>query len=262
MNPVDSALQATERLQKTRELLLEKGSLFVKDLSELLSVSENTIRRDLSILEDEGICIRTKGGASLIKTTGLLSPFALRSVLNSTSKKEIAREACRLIHNGMTILLDSGTTSIALAEQLLHHSHISVLSNSLAVANILCRNSEITLVLAGGLLHPPSLSLTGKPAEDFFSSYHADIYFLSPKAVSLEHGISEHTIQEASVKKAMLEAADQVVVLADATKLEQRALCPLCTLDTVDMLISDTTADEQVLTRFINSGILVQRINS
>lgn len=254
---VDKLLQA-ERLDKIRNILVNKGTVYVSRLSQIYEVSENTIRRDLMLLEEEGLCYRTKGGASFLKSSQLVGPFVKRIEKNKEAKKAIAKCASDLVENGMTIILDSGTTCFELAEILRTRSHLTVITNSLASANILSGSPDITLIVSGGILHDQSQSLTGSPAESFFAQFHADIVFLSVKAVSVEFGYSEHTIPESSVKKGMIDAAERIVILADNSKLNKKALCPLAQINSAQLLITDSCADYEFVKNLNESGLAVQ----
>lgn len=254
---VDKLLQ-TERLDEIRNILINEGTVYVSKLSRIHDVSENTIRRDLMLLEEEGLCYRTKGGATFLKSSQLTGPFIKRMEKNREAKRAIAKSASELIENGMTIILDSGTTCFELAEILKTRSHLTVITNSLAAANILSGSSDITLIVSGGIVHNQSKSLTGAPAEGFFSKFHADILFLSVKAVSIEHGFCEHTIPEASVKKGMISSSERIVILADNSKLEKRALCPLAEIGAAQVLITDSSADAEFIERLKKSGLAVR----
>lgn len=257
---MDKLLQSA-RLDEIRDWLIEKGTVYVTQLSNVYHVSENTIRRDLIVLEEEGICYRTKGGATFLKSSQLAGPFVKRIEKNREIKKAIAKAASELVENGMTIIIDSGTTCFELSEILKKRSHLTVITNSLAAANILSGNPDITVIVSGGIVHKQSRSLTGAPAETFFSQFHADILFLSVKAVSVDYGFSEHTIPEASVKKNMMSAAERIVVLADNSKLDKKALCPLAKIDTAQLLITDSYADNEFIKRLKKTGIAIRITN-
>ena len=254
MSPQEKLLQP-ERLDKIKSVLEEKKTVKVSELSKTCDVSENTIRRDLIDLEGIGYCYRIKGGAILLERSNDRTPFSSRLALHRESKSHIAKKAAELVKSGSTIILDSGTTTVELAEELLEKEHITVITPSLAAAEILSGNQSITLILPGGIVNPSSRSLTGQPAEQFFSEVHADLLFLAVKAVSPETGLSDHTIIESSVKKQMLKAADRIIVLADYSKLGKTALSRICSIEDVDVLITDTMADPEMIAGFEASGI-------
>ncbi len=261
MNPQDKLLHP-ERLDKIKSVLEERKTVKVSELSKACDVSENTIRRDLIDLERMGYCYRIKGGATLLERSNDRTPFSSRLALHRESKSHIAQKAAELVKCGSTIILDSGTTTVELAEELLEKEHITVITPSLAAADILSGNQNITLILPGGIVNPSSRSLTGQPAEQFFSEVHADLLFLAVKAVSPETGLSDHTIIESSVKKQMLKAADKIIVLADYSKLGKTALSRICSIEDVDILITDSIADPEIIARFEASGIEIVKSSS
>ena len=246
MNNPDKPLQL-ERMEYIKKILNENSSVKVVSLSSLCGVSENTIRRDLIELENEGFCIRSKGGATLAENPTSGIPFSCRIDKNYELKKEIAEKASSLIVPGITIIIDSGTTLLEFAKIVKTKKHLTVITPSLDAAAILADIKGITLIMPGGILNGPSRSLTGQPAEDFFSSIHADILFLAAKAVNIEDGLSDHTIPEASVKRNMIKCADKICVLADHSKLNRTALSRICPIDNVDYLVTDHEADRGFL---------------
>ncbi len=162
-----------------------------------------------------------------------------------------------MVTSGATIILDSGTTAVELAQEISQMSHITVITPSLEAAQILSGLPNITLILPGGIVNPSSRSLTGQPAEQFFSSINADILFLAVKALSIETGLSDHTIIEASVKQEMIRSAERVVVLADSSKLDKKALSRIAPITVVDTLITDELSDSDFLHKLRAQGITV-----
>jgi DeoR family fructose operon transcriptional repressor len=246
MGEPDKLLQP-ERLRRIQELLEKHQTVKVSELSKDFHVSENTVRRDLAQLEEAGICFRTKGGAALLKPGSSQVMFSRRLGYNREAKSSMARTASSFVSSGDTIILDSGTTAYEVALKLREKEHITVITSSLEAANVLAGLPELTVILSGGILHDTSRSTIGPPAEDFFDSVHADTLFLTVKALSVEEGLTDHTMAEASVKRRMLSCAERVVVLADHTKLGRTALTRIATLDVIDALITDDMADPQML---------------
>ena len=254
MNSPEKPLQP-ERMEYIKKILTENKSVKVFNLSSLCGVSENTIRRDLIELENEGFCIRSKGGATLADNLNQGLPFSFRLDKNCELKKEIAEKASELLVPGKTIIIDSGTSLLEFARIIKTKKHLTVITPSLDAAAILVDVPGITLIMPGGVLYGPSRSLTGQPAEDFFSSIHADILFLAVKAVSIEDGLCDHTIPEASVKRQMIKCADKICVLADHSKLNKTALSKICPIDKVDYLVTDHKADVSFLEKIKEKGI-------
>jgi len=227
------------------EIIKTEKTVRVEDLAIRLSVSENTIRRDLNVLAEKGLLERTKGGAISLKDELIESSFEERKDKNKNSKELIAEKAASLINTGETIILDGGTTNIILAKKIKEMDHITVLTNSLDIANILLDSNGITLVLSGGILNRNSRTVIGMPAESFFSSVNADKLFLGVTALSSEHGLSDQNMHETPVKKKMIEKAGEVIILADRTKFNKTAFSPIGDLSIADRIITDCEPDLQ-----------------
>lgn len=246
-----------ERLAEIRKLLDEYTTVKVAEVSTRLRVSENTVRRDFIALERQGLCRRTKGGATRSLDYQHASPFTRRHNQYHSDKRSIALRAAELVHSGSTIIIDSGTTAAELALQIAAKRHITVITPSLAVANVLADMPEITLLLPGGMMNTSSRSLTGSPAEDFFSSIHADILFLAVKAVSAKGGLADHNIAETAVKRSMIACSDRVVVLADHSKIGRSALSNIAEIRQADTIVTDARADQKELEAITRLGLTV-----
>jgi len=243
-----------ERHKRIRSILIQRGAVRVSEFSRLLDISENTIRRDLIRLEEQGFCLRTKGGAVLKEETAQSSG----PVSEITSEHlSMAAAAASRVQSGETIILDSGVVSIPMAQELTKKSHITVITSSLKVAGILKGRPSITVILSGGIVHGPGDSCTGPPAEDFFSGIHADRLFLSVEGVSAESGLSDRSMEESAVKQKMISSADQVLVLADHTKLGRTALRKLASLEEVDFIITGKAANPETIRAFSDAGVAV-----
>ena len=215
----------------------------VEDLAEGLGVSENTIRRDLAVLEQEGRVRRTKGGAVLNQSDRVSGTFTRRLSAHRERKTRIAEAAMAYIEEGATVILDAGTTTYELALLLHGWCHLTVVTNSVAVADALDDAEGVTVVVSGGILHRPSRALVGPPAESFFADVHADTVFLAPAGVSAEVGLTDHNMQETPVKQRMIASACRVVVLADSGKLGRSALSLITPIAAEHTIITDTEAD-------------------
>lgn len=252
----DNRLLQLERHRKIHDILRERGAARVSEFSDLLDISENTIRRDLILLEKKGLCLRTRGGAVLKEeqTDRLQAPPAEGSKAELTA---LAAAAAFRVQSGETVILDAGPACLLLAEELKKKSHVTVITTSLAAAAVLRGLPTITVILSGGIVHGRTGSLTGPPAEEFFTGIHADRLFLSVDGVSAETGLSDHTMEETAVKQRMIACADQVLVLADHTKLGRTALRRLAPLEAVDFIITGRGADPEAIRALSDAGAAV-----
>lgn len=246
MSDADRPLQP-ERRKRIQELLENRHTVKVSELSEVLKVSENTIRRDLVMLEEAGICFRTKGGAGLMQSGTAGAVFSRRLARNREAKIRMAECAAEMVHSGDSVILDSGTTAFELALKLREKEHITVITPSLEAAQALSGHPDLTLILSGGVVQATSRSMTGPPAETFFETVHADTLFLAVKAISLQNGLTDHTMAEASVKRKMIGRSGRIVVLADHSKIGKTALSRIAGLEIIDTLITDGSRDPRVL---------------
>jgi DeoR/GlpR family transcriptional regulator of sugar metabolism len=237
---------AAERCEKIVKLVNERGSVRVSELSEWFNVTEETIRRDLDKLEEAGRLRRSHGGAVSILDPSPEIPHAIREATRAAEKRGIAAEAAKLVRPRDRILLDASTTAWYLAKTL-PDIPLTVLTNSLQVSLELAGKGQIEVVCTGGLLSSRSLSYVGPLAEQALEQYHVNRAFISCKGVHLERGLSESNLLQARIKQQMIERADEVVLMADSSKLDVQDFAHVPGLRRVNILITDTDADRAYL---------------
>lgn len=257
MNEQPMSLQI-ERQLLIQALIKEYQTVKVEELARRLDVSHNTIRRDLSALEKQGVLKRTQGGAIVQDLQpATRQSFALRSRTNVLEKEIIGKCAARLVKSGSTIILDAGTTTQQLADNLRHLENLTIATNSLEIAYSLMTNQNITVILSGGIVIGASRSLTGLPAENFFTQIHADQIFLATCGISLERGLSNRNMHEIPVKQKMIEVAREVILLADHDKFDKVALSSFAPLSCVHKIVTDEKAPKDMVAQLENLGIQV-----
>lgn len=231
-----------ERFAIIEHELEKKGTLSIPQLSQMLSCSEETIRRDLKELESAGKLTRTRGGAHIADKHDKSYSSTLRKVLFQEEKISMATRAMHLIQDSDVLFLDSSTTCLTLAEMILNSSlSVTIVTNSLLICN-LCndqRNSNINLVCLGGNFRWRSTSFVGYPATDTLAAYHADRAFVSCPKATLAEGLSDNHLGEARVREGMLRNATQRVLLMDHTKFDASANILFKGLDDVNIIITD-----------------------
>lgn len=250
-----------ERYEKIVELVNERGSIRVSELSELCQVTEETIRRDLDRLEQAGRLRRSHGGAVSVKDQQQQPeiPYFEREIVHAEEKKRIAQEAIQLIRPRDRILLDASSTAWYMAREM-PDIPLTVLTNSIKVAMELAGKEKIEVISTGGSLAQRSLSFVGPLAERSLDAYHVDKAFLSCKGVHLERGISESNELQARVKHKMVGMADHVVVLADASKFGVQAFTHVADLDGVGTIITDRRLPAETKRQFADRGIAVRTV--
>ncbi|MEF2965722.1 DeoR/GlpR family DNA-binding transcription regulator [Paenibacillus sp. M1] len=245
-----------ERYEIIVQLVNERGSVRVTELSELCSVTDETIRRDLGRLEQEGRLKRSHGGAVSVKEAQMEVPYFEREVIRSEEKKRIAEAAVKLISAHDRILLDASTSAWYMAK-IMPDLPMTVLTNSVKVATELSTKEKIEVISVGGRLSPRSLSFVGPLAEKSLESFHVDKLFFSCKGVHLERGISESGELQARLKQQMMGIADQIILLADASKFGVQAFTQVADLSQIDAVISDTGLEAGMIGALEDAGITV-----
>jgi DeoR/GlpR family transcriptional regulator of sugar metabolism len=226
------------RKNKIKELIIEKKSLTVSELTILFKVTEETIRRDLKQLEDEGILTRTYGGAYISEGVQNDVNVNLREHIHVEGKRKIAFQCNTLIQSGDSIFLDASTTSLMIAN-ILEDKKLTVVTNSIKVVNSLIEKTNINIVIIGGTLANSSLSNLGRTAEQMMKNYFFDIAFISCRSVSMQHGITDSNEQQAGIRKIASEHANKVYLIADYTKFDKTSFTQICEFDKIDSVIVD-----------------------
>ncbi|SEP73985.1 transcriptional regulator, DeoR family [Devosia sp. YR412] len=250
-------LLAEPRRMKILEWLQEEGSARVRDLSVAFAVSEATIRQDLERLDNDGYVVREHGGAYLKSMPQQVQSMSLHHLTNMDAKKKIGRAAAALVGNGETIILDSGSTTTEIANNLLGHDSLNVITNSINIALALGALPSMTVHMSGGLFKAPTLSLTGEKSGDFFEGIFAEKLFLATAAVSFEAGLTFPAMADLYVKRAMIKAASKVYLVADSTKIGRTSFSSLGPIDVIAGLITDDGITDVDRAEFERRGIEV-----
>ncbi|MFE0349368.1 DeoR/GlpR family DNA-binding transcription regulator [Streptomyces griseoluteus] len=240
-------LLAEQRRALIVDEVRRRGGVRVNELTRQLGVSDMTVRRDLDALARQGVLEKVHGGAVPVVEASTHEPgFEAKSGLEPTAKEEIARAAARLVAPGSAIALSGGTTTYTLARQLLEVPDLTVVTNSVRVADVFHtaqrtsgrRPGAATVVLTGGV-RTPSDSLVGPVADRAIAALHFDLLFLGVHGISAEAGLSTPNLAEAETNRQLVRSARRVVVVADHTKWGTVGLSSFAALDDVDTLVTD-----------------------
>jgi len=240
-----------ERQREIETLLMAERKVLVEDLSQRFGVSEVTIRKDLTDLESRGVLLRTHGGAVIAEKPELVVPIHRRSTEAVSQKSAIARAAAMRIKDGESILLDTGSTTLALAREI-RGRNINIVTNSVLIATELAADEQISIIVLGGTLRRSSFALMGQLALEQLKELHVDRAFLGASGFDPKAGFSCQNLIEAETKRAMAHAAHEAVVLVDNSKFENSAFAPFCTLKEIDCVVTDaqpTRPTQDVLQR-------------
>ncbi|KUF14636.1 DeoR/GlpR family DNA-binding transcription regulator [Streptomyces silvensis] len=246
--------------EQRRALILDevrrRGGVRVNELTRKLGVSDMTVRRDLDALARQGVLEKVHGGAVPVVEASTHEPgFEAKSGLELSAKEDIARTAATLVAPGTAIALSGGTTTYALAHQLLDVPDLTVVTNSVRVADVFHsaqrssgqRQGAATVVLTGGV-RTPSDSLVGPVADQAIAALHFDVLFLGVHGISAEAGLSTPNLAEAETNRRLVQSARRVVVVADHTKWGTVGLSSFASLGQVDTLVTDAGLPEQART--------------
>ena len=248
-------MTANHRREKIFDLLQEDGSAKVVELAKIFKVTEPTIRQDLEKLEKEGLVIREHGGAYLKNVDTNVRSFSLAHQENLDKKALIAQKCLEFIEPGDTIILDSGSTTTEIAKKLRGYKQLTVITNSLNIALLLGAEPGIEVLVTGGEFKPPTLSLTGQKAADFFEGINAQKLFLATAGISLKSGLTYPSISDLVVKKAMIDAAEVTYLVADSTKIGKTAFASLGALSLINYIITDGGIENKHREIFLDNEI-------
>lgn len=218
--------------------LEENHSATIRQLAGAVFASEASVRRDISLLEEQGIVSRVYGGVILSKHQNAWVPLALRKQENSAQKDQIARQASKLIFDGATVFIDASSTAGRIVKYLGGYKNLKVITNSISVLEEASRSVE-TVWSVGGRFFRENKALVGPEAERFIRSVNIDLLLFSSEGVSREGEISDSSERETSLRRALLERSERKVFLCDASKLGVRRMFQLCSVREVDDIICD-----------------------
>jgi DeoR family fructose operon transcriptional repressor len=219
----------------------------VSELADNFDVSTVTIRNDLDKIEADGLCIRKRGGAIRVNPGVTVEmPYDIKRHEMVNEKERIAFAALKLIEDGDTFILDAGSTTYALAMLLESKSQITVITNDLKIAVKLAENPKIKLISTGGIARNSVYSLQGSIAEQVIINLRVDKTFLGADAIHPNGKISNVNIEEVPLKKAMIQAADRIILLADSSKFEKSGFYKVCEMNEIDMIITDKGVSNHV----------------
>ena len=247
-----------ERKLFIRKTIKDLGTVTVNSLAEELEVSEMTIRRDLSELENEGFLKRIHGGAVHEASRSYEPPFFTRKTFAAGAKQAIAEKAVKYIEEGDLIAIDSGTTALEFARQLKEHKNLTIVTPSIHVASVFLSNPSVETILAGGRIRTHEGSLVGDITRSVFEKLYFDKFFLSTAALSLEAGYSEYIMEDAEIKKLIVSHSKKTIALMHSDKLDRTAFCNVCRLEEAAVLITDKFPKGDIKSALLENGVIIE----
>ncbi len=244
-----------ERRHDILDSVQRSGRATVTELSQTFGVSEVTIRTDLQMLADQGLLVRTHGGAI---PTGRISSelsLTLRRQQQTQAKEQIGAAGAVLVHDGEAIYLDTSSTALAIARHLTHHRHVTVITNSIAIVQELADRPNVAVIVPGGRLRRETASLIGLDGLDFVRRLNIQTGFFGAHGVTPDEGLTDVSVDEAEVKQVLVDLCRRAVAVLDATKWGRVGVASFATLDQIDVIITDQSAPAELVAQARAAGV-------
>lgn len=249
-----------ERRQEILTIIQREGRALVLDLAQRFSTSAITIRKDLEFLQQRGLLQRTHGGALPVRSNSLGDPsLQEKEKQHQREKLRIAAAAVRMVKEGQCVILDSGSTTTAIARALRSFHELTVITNAVNIATELA-GTTIDVILTGGTLRKNSFSLVGPQAEDTLREINADILFLGVDGFDSAIGLTTPNVLEARVNRTMARAARKVVAVCDSSKFGRRSLAVIVKPDEIHEVITDKNVSRATVQQLREAGIEVMLV--
>ena len=248
-------MTSEERKHRIEEYLQRVEFASLEELSQQVGVSISTVRRDLTALEAQGNLRRTHGGARVITPKSDEFAFSARDEHQLSEKEAIGRACAKLIGSNQSVILDAGTTVYHVARHL-EEKTPQIVTNSLPVANLFASANKVEVILAGGVIYPRLGVLVGPMTVEAFSKMRADVAIMSAGGITVEGVTNSHALR-IDIQRAMLKAAQKTIFCLDHSKFGRQSVSPLCGLDLVDTIVTDSDAPPQLVAELRARGVEV-----
>lgn len=230
---------AIERRNAIVTKVSAEGKVLVADLAKEFDVTEETIRRDLEKLDNDGLVRKTYGGAIKNESFNIDLPFHVRKQTNVESKQKIAALIGEMINDGDYIMLDASTTALCVIKNILNKKNITLITNSIEILLELCNKPGWNVLSTGGMLKEGGLSLVGYQAEKMISGFHVDTAICSCKGLDETNGITDSNERDAEIKKAFFRSANKRVLAADSSKFDRSSFVKVCGFSDIDVVVTE-----------------------
>lgn len=232
-------MRPRDRQSRITDIVLSQGKVSVDQLVETFHISAETIRRDLTFLAANGKIQKIHGGAIAVRNFGE-GPFAQRMLLNSQAKRLIAQQIKRMVSPGDSLFIDTGSTTLVIAEELTTIDDLTVVTNSAEVARVITSaNTTVQMFLLGGIYNGDNRQTCGTMAMKQIAGFHCNIALLTAGAIAAGTGVMDFSHDEAQIASAMIEHSDKVLLAVDASKFDRVAPFVVAPFDRIDTLVSD-----------------------
>ncbi|MET3696715.1 DeoR family transcriptional regulator [Bacillus oleivorans] len=245
------------RQKEIIEILNQTEKVLISDLSDQFNVSEMTLRRDLEVLAQKGVIKRIRGGAVKINQGSYELPFELRCDKNHDVKERISKVAANMIKDGETVVIDTGTTALAVAEKLKERNNLTIITSSLRVAWLLADRPNLNLIITGGVVRTGERSLIGEFTEDVYDHFFPDTFIAGVGGVDPINGFTDFNLEDTRVKKKAIKVSQRTIVVADDSKLGKTAFAKIASLEEVDTFITNKTSNTEAINQLKKKDLTV-----
>lgn len=247
-----------ERFSNIIDYLKSNKTAKVNDLARINKVSVDTVRRDLETLEGYGILERVRGGAVWKDANNTRNIYGMRVTVNIEKKIEISEMAGRVIVEGQTVMIGSGSTTVEIAKYIAaKYKRLTVITNDLDIVRIFSHKERFNIIIPGGLYDFQEHAVYGRQCEDEIGQYNADVCILAVNSISFERGISDFRLNQIDVFRKMMSVSECVAVAADSTKVGKTACMKICGIEEIDRLLCDSSLTPEEKQQFESAGIEV-----
>lgn len=264
MSALSEALQdalPAQRRAKILEIIRQHGAVSIQELSQETGVSSATIRRDLNYLSEYNYIERTHGGAMLSQLTAFEPGHDINAASARSEKEAIGHAAALRLKRGQSVIFDFSSTVLEAAKVIAQQNlAIQAITNDIAIAHVLAGAPHVKLIVPGGSIRPNSYALLGEPGLRFFDTLNADVVLLGIHGLA-DDMLSDTSIEAADSKRAVINAAQKRILLADAAKVTARAFCKVCPIQEVHEIITDNRATDTWCQHLQAQDIDVQRVD-
>lgn len=247
-------MNSSDRRKKILDYLEKNHAGYTSDLCQLLNVSPMTVHRDFQAMSKQGLVTIIRGGAAINHGTSLLYSLNLRQTSMPLEKQRIAEYCAGLVFEGSTIFIDCGSTAELIAESIKHKKNITIMTNSLDIANILSSSKENKIIMVPGVFSQLLRGFSGQLTTDFISRFQVDILFLGANGIDINHGLTSPDYTDAETKRILIKHARQIIVAADHTKLDKNFFVTIAKLSEINLIVTDKNANVNVVENMKNHG--------
>ncbi len=247
-----------ERFSNIIDYLNSNKTAKVNDLARINKVSVDTVRRDLETLEGYGVLERVRGGAVWKDANNTRNIYGMRMTVNIEKKIEISEMVGRVIVEGQTVMIGSGSTTVEIAKYIAaNYKRLTVITNDLDIVRIFSHKERFNIIIPGGLYDFQEHAVYGRQCEDEIGQYNADVCILAVNSISFERGISDFRLNQIDVFRKMMSVSECVAAAADSTKVGKTACMRICGIEEIDKLLCDSSLTPEEKEKIESAGIEV-----